>query len=154
MNKRPELDELDKQILKLLQSDGRMPYTAMSKILNVSEATARKRATRLISEGYIKIYGVLTPSSLGFSASAIVGVRTEGGNVENIVETLKQWDFVRFIAACTGTYDLILEVVLPSNEELFTFLSKILRAIPGVVGSDTSLIMRVYKERFSWSSKE
>lgn len=149
MSKRLQLDEIDLQILNMLRKDGRMPYTAIAKELQLAEATVRKRATRLMEEGVLHVVGVVNPSYVGRSVTAIVGVHTEGRDVEEILAKLQEWDEVRYAAVCAGTYDLMLEIAVESNEELFHFLTKRLRAIPGVVGSDTSLVMKVVKDRFS-----
>lgn len=145
-----DLDSLDRQIIALLHEDGRMPYTTIAKRLNVAEATVRKRVSRLISEGIIHIVGLINPERAGHPVTAIVGVQTEGRDVDEIVKHLHEWPEVRFAAVCAGTYDLILEVAVESNEALFHFLTKRLRAVPGVVGSDTSLVMKVVKHRHTW----
>lgn len=149
MSKRFQLDEIDLQILKMLRKDGRLPYTAIAKELDLAEATVRKRVSRLMEEGVLNVVGVVNPAYIGRAVTAIVGVHTEGQEVEAILSKLQEWDEVRYAAVCAGTYDLMLEIAVESNEELFHFLTKRLRAIPGVVGSDTSLVMKVVKDRFS-----
>lgn len=144
------LDELDRAIIALLQEDGRMAYTEMARRLDIAEATVRKRVSRLLEEGVVHVVGVVEPRWLGRTVTAIVGVRTEGRDVESIVAEVRSWEEVRFAAACAGTYDFILEVVVGSNEELYEFLTRRLRATPGVVGSDTSLVMKTLKERHEW----
>lgn len=147
------LDSLDRQLLKLLQQDGRMPYTEMARRLDVAEATVRKRVSRLLEEGVVHVVGIVDPQYLGRSVTAIVGVRTEGRDVEEVVAEVRRWDEVRYAAACAGTYDFILEVVVGSNEELYDFLTRRLRATPGVVGSDTSLVMKTVKRRHEWKGE-
>jgi len=146
----PFLDELDRAIIGLLQEDGRMAYTEMARRLGVAEATVRKRVSRLLEEGVVHVVGVVDPCWLGRTVTAIVGVRTEGRDADSIVAELRSWEEVRFAAACAGTYDFILEVVVGSNEELYDFLTRKLRVTPGIVGSDTSLVMKTVKERHAW----
>lgn len=150
MSKPIELDALDHQILALLHQDGRMPFTTVAKQLNVAEATVRKRVGRLLDEGVVHVVGMIDPSLTGRPVTAIVGVHTEGNDVDEIVQRIQEWDEVRYASVCAGTYDLILEVAVSSNEALFQFLTKRLRAVPGVVGSDTSLVMKVVKDRHQW----
>lgn len=150
MSKTISLDALDAQIVTLLRHDGRIPYTAIAKQLGVAEATIRKRMGRLVDEGAVTVVGLLNPTLTGHGVTAIVGVHTEGNEVAAIVEQVRGWKEVRYAAACAGSYDLILEVVVSSNDELYEFLTKRLRATPGIVGSDTSLVMRTVKERHEW----
>jgi len=84
------LDSLDRQILKLLQQDGRMPYTEMARRLDVAEATVRKRVSRLLEEGVVHVVGIVDPQYLGRSVTAIVGVRTEGRDVEEVVAEVRR----------------------------------------------------------------
>lgn len=151
MPESPALDALDYQILSMLQHDGRTAYTEMARRLDVAEGTVRKRVSRLLDEGIVHVVGVVEPSYLGRTVTAIVGVRTEGSrDVDDIVAEVRKWDEVRYAAACAGAYDFILEVVVRSNEQLYEFLTRRLRATPGVVGSDTSLVMKTVKERHEW----
>ena len=150
MSDSPVLDSLDQKILALLQRDGRMAYTEMARRLDVAEGTVRKRVSRLLDEGIVHVVGIVDPTYLGRTVTAIVGVRTEGRDVEDVVAEVRTWDEVRYAAACAGTYDFILEVVVGSNEELYDFLTRRLRATPGVVGSDTSLVMKTVKKRHEW----
>ncbi|MGI6609916.1 MAG: Lrp/AsnC family transcriptional regulator [Limnochordia bacterium] len=146
----PGLDDLDRKILRYLQQDGRMPFTAIATALNLAEGTVRKRVNRLIDEGVLKITGVLDPSKVGVQTLAIVGVKLTGAEVEEVVAQLEMLPEVRYMAICTGAYDVIMEVVVSNMEDLYAFLTKTLRAIPGVSSSDTSLVMKVGKHSHEW----
>ena len=87
-----------------------------------------------------RVTGDAAQTVAAHAGARAVGVRTEGRDVEEVVAEVRRWDEVRYAAACAGTYDFILEVVVGSNEELYDFLTRRLRATPGVVGSDTSLV--------------
>jgi Lrp/AsnC family transcriptional regulator for asnA, asnC and gidA len=50
----------------------------------------------------------------------------------------------------TGPYDLIIEVFFRSHEELLDLLSKKLARIPGIVKTDTSVILKVTKFAYEW----
>ncbi|NMB45018.1 MAG: Lrp/AsnC family transcriptional regulator [Firmicutes bacterium] len=141
-----KLDSLDEQLINQLQIDGRTPYTTLAQELGVAEATVRKRVNRLIDSGILKIVGVTSREKLGLRTQAIVGVKVDGDSVEQVVAELQPLDLVRYIGVAAGEFDLILELVARSNEELFTFLTQTLRDIPGVAGSQTSLIMKVWKK--------
>lgn len=144
------MDHIDWQIIAKLQSDGRTPFTAIAAELNVAEGTIRNRVTRLIEEGYLRISGILNPQRLGKMSSAIVGVRVRGGAGPQISEILGKWPEVRYLAFCAGEYDLIIQVVVDNNQELFNFLTGRLRELPGVESSDTSLILSTCKESEEW----
>lgn len=144
------LDALDAKIVALLREDGRIPYTAIAKELGVAEATVRSRMGRLVSEGIVQVVGFVDPLVTGHKVTAIVGVHTRGDEVPAIIEEMRTWKEVRYASACAGSYDFILEVAVASNEELYEFLTNRLRSTPGIVGSDTSLVMRTIKDRHEW----
>lgn len=144
------LDDVDRAILHYLQQDGRTPYTTIAAALDVAEGTVRKRVNRMLEDGVLRVVGIINPAKMGPQTLAIVGVRTVGDNVDGVIAQLRELPEVRYLAICAGTYDIMLEVVVPSNEALFVFLTKTLRSIPGVIGSDTSLVMKVSKQRYEW----
>ena len=65
-------DELDFQILTLLQKDGRMSFTEISKEINVAVSTIRHRFINLVDDGTLKIIGRIDPNKIGFNAYASI----------------------------------------------------------------------------------
>lgn len=145
------LDRLDKEILSCIQRDGRMPFTAIAEKLKVAEGTVRKRVARLVEEGVARITGVVDPFRLGMNFVAMVGISVEGDSPERVVSELVKLPEVRYVAICTGAYDIMMEVVLKSNNELYEFLTHKLRKVPGIAGSETSLVLKVCKESSAWN---
>ena len=142
------MDRLDQELIARLREDGRMPYTALAAELGVAEATVRKQVNRLIEKGILRIVGVTSNEKLGLHTQAIVGVKVDGDKVDEVIARLQPLDNVRYIGVSAGEFDLILELVAESNEDLFRFLTKTLQDIPGVVASQTSLIMKVCKRTY------
>lgn len=142
------LDSLDRQLIAHLETDGRIPYTALAAELGVAEATVRKRVNRLLDSGILRIVGITSREKLGLRTQAIVGVKVEGDSVDRVIAELQPLEAVRYIGVAAGEFDLILELVTRSNEELFMFLTRTLRDIPGVTASQTSLIMKVWKKTY------
>lgn len=150
MNDVVVLDKLDRAILTHIQQDGRMPFTAIAEKLRVAEGTVRKRVARLLEEGVVRVTGVVDPLRLGMSFVAMVGISVEGDSPERVVSELVKLPEVRYVAICTGAYDIIMEVVLKSNNELYEFLTHKLRKVAGIAGSQTSLVLKVCKESSTW----
>lgn len=148
-----ELDSLDRLILKYLQEDGRTPFTTIAAAAGVAEGTIRKRYARLIEKGIAKVVAVLDPEGLGLSTRAIVGIHVEGEQGDEVARELAELPEVRYVAISAGEHDLIIEVVVPSNEALYRFLTKRLREIAGVKSSDTSMIMKTSKEAYLWNAE-
>ncbi len=145
------LDETDKKIIRLLQKDGRMPFLTIANELGLAEGTVRRRVGRLIEDKVLQIVGVTDPFKVGMNTVAIVGMKVERGHIESITNALSDMSEVRYVALSTGNYDLIIEIVVPGNDELLNFLIHDLGEIPGILNTGTSLVLKVAKQNFAWS---
>jgi len=72
------LDAPAKQIISLLQRDGRTPYAEIAKKIGLSEAAVRQRVSKLTDAGIMQIVAVTDPSQLGFHRQAMIGIRVSG----------------------------------------------------------------------------
>jgi Lrp/AsnC family transcriptional regulator for asnA, asnC and gidA len=116
----------------------------------VTETTVRKRIGRLVSEGLIKVVAVPSPEVVGMTMSAIVGITVDMNAHETVAAALESLPQTRYVGYSTGPYDLIIEVFFRSHEELLMLLSKKLARIPGIIRTDTSVILKVTKFAYEW----
>ncbi len=142
------LDDQSKEIIALLQKDGRMSYATIAKQVGLSEAAVRQRAQRLMEQGVMQIVAVTDPLQLGFAWEVMIGVRVTG-NVKAVADELGEIDAIDFIVLTGGKFDIILEVVAESDQKLITLTDKI-RGIPGVVGCETLVYLSTRKQAYSW----
>lgn len=145
-----DLDHIDQQIIELLQKEGRIPYLAIANELGVAEGTIRRRVARMLDENILKIVGITDPQKVGMNTIALVGLTVERRRIEDTIMRLKDLPEVRYVAVATGMYDIIIEIVVPSNDALLEFLIKKLNEIPWIVGTDTSLVLKINKQSFAW----
>ena len=96
----------------------------------------------------MQIVAVTDPLQLGFAWEAMVGVRVSG-NIEAIADTLGKIEAIDFIVLTGGKFDIILEVVAESDDQLID-LTNTIRSIPGVVGSETLVYLSTRKQAYSW----
>lgn len=144
------LDEFDRAIINLLQQDGRMPFLTIANKLDLAEGTVRRRVAKLLNEGLLRIVGVADPFKVGLNTVAVVGMKVDRGRIERIAQQLRALPEVRYVALSTGNYDLVIEVVVPSNDELLTFLVDTLRDIEGISNTGTSIVLKVAKQDLAW----
>jgi Lrp/AsnC family transcriptional regulator, regulator for asnA, asnC and gidA len=142
------LDDQSKEIIALLQQDGRMSYATIAKQVGLSEAAVRQRAQRLMEQGVMQIVAVTDPLQLGFAWEVMIGVRVSG-NVKAVADELGEIDAIDFIVLTGGKFDIVLEVVAESDQKLITLTDKI-RGIPGVVGCETLVYLSTRKQAYSW----
>ncbi|MCB1269340.1 MAG: AsnC family transcriptional regulator, partial [Microthrixaceae bacterium] len=54
----PPIDEIDAELIRHLQLDGRRPYTQLAREVGLSEAAVRQRVQRLLEHGVMQIVAV------------------------------------------------------------------------------------------------
>jgi Lrp/AsnC family transcriptional regulator for asnA, asnC and gidA len=142
------LDELDLGIIRLLQKNGRMSNTEISRLLNVTETTVRNRIARLLEEELIAITAVVQPQAVGVTSSAILGLSVNLQQIHSTAATLTHLQETRYVGISTGRYDLLVEVVCSDQEHLLQFIVHTLGEMPGIKAVETSLILEVSKRSF------
>ena len=148
-DRHPPLDDVSKAIISQLQQDGRRSYAAIGKVVGLSEAAVRQRVQRLIESGVMQIVAVTDPTELGFNRQAMIGVKVNGelDPVADAIATMEEVDYVVIVA---GSFDLMVEVVAESDEHLLEIVSKRIRSIPEVVGTEIFVYLRLRKQTYSW----
>lgn len=148
------IDTLDRQILRMLQDDGRRPNAEIARTLGVSEPTIRKRLDRLRDSGVLRIIGLLNPAATGFHVDVFVGVRVRHGFVRQVGRQIAAMGCVTFVGYTTGPYDLLIEAFFVDNATLLTFLSESVGGAEGVISSETMHILAVDKFKYMWDLPE
>jgi Lrp/AsnC family transcriptional regulator for asnA, asnC and gidA len=146
------LDSIDEEIIRQLQSDGRRPYTQLAKSVGLSEAAVRQRVQRLLESGVMQVVAVTDPLSLGLRRQAMVGIRVQG-DVREVADALAGLDEVVYVVLTAGSVDLLAEVVVRSDEDLLRLLNDHVRSIPGVVSTETSIYLSLRKQTYQWGTR-
>ena len=146
---RPVLDEVSKAIIEQLQQDGRRSYAAIGKVVGLSEAAVRQRVQRLTDSGVMQVVAVTDPMELGFARQAMVGIKVTG-SIEPVADAIAALDEVDYVVITAGSYDLLVEVVCESDEELLSVLSTKIRTIENVVSTETFMYLQLRKQTYSW----
>jgi len=148
--RRALIDEVDRQIVAILQEDGRTSNREIGRNLEISEATVRNRIARLLTEDLINIVAVPTPRAVGMTLSAIIGISVSLRQIEEVISALLTKSEVRYAGLATGRYEVIIEAFFHDQEHLLEFVTKDLGHMDGVTRVETSLILRVAKFSYEW----
>ena len=125
-----------------------MPFAEIAGRLGVSEGTVRQRYRRLVDSGVLQVVGVADPFKVGFHAMAMIGVKVaiEGDRgVDIVAQELSGFPEVSYVVMSTGSFDLLVEVIVKDHEEFAQFLTDRLHQVRGVSATETFMLLRVYK---------
>lgn len=141
-----DIDETDRKILKILQTDGRVALSEIARRLDMGSATIHERTNDLEERGYIREYrAVLDPEMLGFPEVAFVQVDTEAGRFSGVAERLAEVPAIQEIHEVTGESDLLLKVRVSDRSALTDLLTRI-GEYDGVRTTATNIALRSVQE--------
>ncbi|WP_320045320.1 Lrp/AsnC family transcriptional regulator [uncultured Desulfobacter sp.] len=147
------LDRIDREIIKLLQKDGRISNTDMAKAIDVSEATVRTRLSRLINDEIIQIVAVSNPLKLGFNVVGHLRVHVEIGRIDQVAAQLKEIHALWFIVSTSGASTGIdAEFNVESMADLNELVLNQVGKISGVTSVETTLTLDFVKRRYNWGT--
>ena len=144
------VDDVDRRIIEALQQNGRESFRGIAARVGVSEATVRSRYARLTKEGILQVVGVTNPLGLGFE-QALVGVKTSGPP-SAVADEISQWPEADYVVVTAGQFDVVVEVVASGRTELLELTNRI-RALDGVVSTETFLYLEMWKQLYDWGTR-
>lgn len=145
-----DLDALDREIIEQLQEDGRRSNVAIARALGVTETTIRHRIDRLISNGFIRIAAVIDPRKTPYLIDAMIWIRLERGRAREAGRRIAALPNVVYVAYTAGRYDMLVEALFESDEELLEFMTSKLSKTVGVLQSETYHVLQTVKINYDW----
>ena len=147
-----ELDRYDRQILTLLQEDGRISNQDLADRIGLSPSPCLRRVRALEVAGIISGYrAVLDPKALGLSLMALIQVSMDQHTPERFegLETaIRDIPEIMECLLITGqSADYQLKVVVKDMDAYQELLLNRITRIPGVTGVHSSFVMRRVVER-------
>lgn len=143
------MDDIDRAILRELQTDGRIPYADLGPKVGLSPSAARQRLQRLIDTRVVQVVGVTDPMAMGHQAMALLGI-VVAGDVRAVAEELGDREEVIYSVLTSGGFDLFAEVVCPSPRALLDFVNDVVRPIEGVASVQSFPYFGIHTHRFAW----
>lgn len=145
-----ELDAIDHGIISLLRADGRMPYRAIARELEVTENTVRTRVRRLEESNTMRVVAVTDIEAAGYGMLLAVGVQVEGRAPEEVARELARFTEVFSVSVVVGTHDLEILVVAEGQLALERLLTERLAGVAGVRRLTPALALDVLKNQPDW----
>lgn len=146
----PGPDEIDRQLIRELQSDARQSNVALAQKVGLTEGAVRRRIDNLLKTGEFRIVAIGDPELLGLRTHAVIGIRADMNRLEDLSAELTAMRELSYVYETAGQYDIMIVGFFASNEQLREFLTRKLAKVEGVISSDTFLVMRTVKRSFRW----
>ena len=142
-------DDLNQQIIRLLQDDGRAAYDVIGQKLGVSGGTVRNRVTRMRDAGMLRIVAVVDPVAVDYEADAMLGVKTAPGVAPSTVaQRLDPYPAVVYVMWVSGRFDLLVEVVCDEETDLASFLNDHIHGQPDIAHVEVMTRLDMFKNQF------
>ncbi len=146
--KEGEIDKLDRQLIKLLSEDGRMPAKDLARQLDISAPTVQSRLKGLIRRGVLKVAGLVDPFKLKNVLVAIIAIRVDDViKMPRIIDQLMEFKQVSWAIAVTGRYDIFAEVIVTEGIEwMFKFYADEMSKLDGVAHSESFMVTQTRRK--------
>lgn len=149
-----ELDRYDRQILEILQSDGRISNQDLADRIGLSPSPCLRRVRTLEESGLVTGYrALLNAKKLGLSLMALIGISMDQHTPERFANLETAIAEIPEILEClliTGQQsDYQLKVVVRDMDAYQDLLLNKITRIQGVTGVHTSFVLRKVVDRTS-----
>ena len=141
----PELDRIDRKLVRELQANGRATNVELAERVNLSHTPCLRRVRKLEARGVIKRYtAIVDPETVGLHVGAFAFVKLDRNTAakaaafETSVAALSQ---VMECCVVTGSHDYVLRIVAPDLGAYERFLKERLAAVRGVADIETMIIL-------------
>jgi len=148
------LDDLDRQIISILQYDGRTPYTTIATELGTTEGTVRRRVKQLTENGLMQIVAVVEAHNMGFDEAAMIGISIQSNLVSSVAEEIAKLPEVSYLFQAAGDFDLIAEVFCRDREHFVSFLNDELQQIEGIERTQSFMMLKMHKLSYRWGEAQ
>lgn len=148
---RATLDVFDQRLLDLVQRDADLSAEKLAEQVGLSPSAVQRRLKKLKTSGVIAAtVCVLDPAKVGSPTLFVVGLELERERPE-LLARLSAWiereDRVQQGYYLTGTWDLMLLIVVPSVGAFDSFMARLLEENPNVRRFSTSVVLSTRKRQ-------
>jgi len=100
----------------------------------------------------MQVVAVTDPMQLGFYRQAMIGIRCSG-DTRKIADKLSEIKAVDYVVLTAGSFDIMVEVVCESDDDLINLLNSQIRSLEGVVSSETFVYLELKKQLYNWGTR-
>lgn len=142
------IDRTDEAILRILEKDGRLSFSALSEQINLSKTPSWMRVQSLEKQKIIVGYRAeVNPFALGLTLQAFVQARVSSDRQHEFEEAVQRNGSILTCYATTGQADYLLHVLVKDISALDELVRLRIASFPGVKGVFTIISLKEIKQR-------
>jgi Lrp/AsnC family transcriptional regulator for asnA, asnC and gidA len=116
----------------------------------ISERLIRYRIERMVNGNVIQISAVVSPEALGFTIKADIWLEVGSDQVIEVAKKMTAFENVTYVACGIGQNDVSIQVVAKDTSEIYYFVTEVVRKVPGVLKTTTSIVPIILKDVYQW----
>jgi Lrp/AsnC family leucine-responsive transcriptional regulator len=142
------MDHADRRIVDLLQRNARTTQSELARTVGLSQPAVAERIRKLEERGVITGYEArVDATKVGIDVAAFIGVGIEHPKFfEGFTKKVKDLDEVLECHRVAGEDSYLLKVKTRNTRSLDHLLVDVLRTIPGVTRTQTTIVLASIKE--------
>ena len=143
-----ELNETDYKIIQQLMVQGRITWSELAGILELSAPAAADRVRRLEEKGVIQSYKAqINPESIGCHLTAFIAVTLEHPRHRAaFLQTIQDLPQIQDCHHVTGDDDYLLKIRCRHTKDLEHLITHQLKTLPGILRTRTTIVLSTLKE--------
>ena len=150
MDETGQLDRYDREILRILSREGRLPVTELAVRVGLSKTPCQVRLKRLLADGYIQGFrAMLDPARLGLEQVVFVEVKLTDTTERALSEfnaAVRQVPEIEQCHMIAGAFDYLLKLRSRDMQKYREILGSVVSSLPHVGSTSTHVSMQSVKD--------
>ena len=148
----PSLGPNEHGALAMLLDDGRTSSAQVARKLNISNSSAYRLVQNLLESGTARPRAEIEPALLGYPITALISLEVQPQHIPEALARLSAHESARYTVMTAGPSSVFYHGVFRSEEALADFVTGHIGALPGIVGMNMSMVLRVLRRQ--WIDRE
>ena len=138
------IDTLDSSIIRLLQTDCRQRNAALAQALKLSPSTIQRRLNRLVNTQTVRFTAVVNESRVDWQHRAAVAIKVYRPQITKVMDRLQKYSEVDFSSYTTGTYNIVISLVCPTQERIYQIVEEEFTRIHGIKECNIMIVLETF----------
>jgi DNA-binding Lrp family transcriptional regulator len=139
------VEDADWPLIQALADDGRASYRYLAARTHWHESTVRRRVEELMAAGILTFDVDLDSEAVGLRSHALLWISVVPAKLDRVGRALASRPEIRFVAATTGSTNLLAALVCPDDRYLYEYITGEIAELDGLTHIETAPVMRSVK---------